>query len=222
MQEAGARSLRADEQPLTSAPEPGDREAVLLAWERKIEQEERRSGARRFAREEAQDAPAGEDSPAEAPRRFAGDEPTEPARARFERAEPTEPARGRFERDPAPRGHERDAQPAAPRRRRQPRFERHGAPAPRLAPAPEPAPERPVRVAAPIDEPPPLRPAAPSAPRGSSLRRTVTITGQPVPARRRATAVERHLAVQPDRIALWAFLLGLFLVAVAAGTAQAG
>ena len=26
---------------------------------------------------------------------------------------------------------------------------------------------------------------------------------------------------QPDRVALWAFLLGLFLVAVAAGTAHA-
>ena len=32
--------------------------------------------------------------------------------------------------------------------------------------------------------------------------------------------VESQIA-QPDRIALWAFLLGLFLVAVAAGTAHA-
>jgi hypothetical protein len=32
--------------------------------------------------------------------------------------------------------------------------------------------------------------------------------------------VEARLA-QPDRIALWAFLLGLILVAVAAGTAHA-
>jgi hypothetical protein len=51
-------------------------------------------------------------------------------------------------------------------------------------------------------------------------RRTITITGQPTPARRRSTIAERQLA-QPDRIALWAFLLGLFLVAVAAGTAHA-
>jgi hypothetical protein len=51
-------------------------------------------------------------------------------------------------------------------------------------------------------------------------RRTITITGQPVPARRRRSLVESQLA-QPDRIALWAFLLGLFLVAVAAGTAHA-
>jgi hypothetical protein len=51
-------------------------------------------------------------------------------------------------------------------------------------------------------------------------RRTITITGQPTPARRRSTIAQRQLA-QPDRIALWAFLLGLFLVAVAAGTAHA-
>jgi len=51
-------------------------------------------------------------------------------------------------------------------------------------------------------------------------RRTITITGRPGPARRRRSVVESQLA-QPDRIALWAFLLGLFLVAVAAGTAHA-
>lgn len=38
--------------------------------------------------------------------------------------------------------------------------------------------------------------------------------------RRRASLAERHLGAHPDRIALWAFLLGLFLVAVAAGTAH--
>ena len=51
-------------------------------------------------------------------------------------------------------------------------------------------------------------------------RRTITITGRPTPARRLPGVAERQLA-QPDRIALWAFLLGLFLVAVAAGTAHA-
>jgi hypothetical protein len=51
-------------------------------------------------------------------------------------------------------------------------------------------------------------------------RRTITITGQPTPARRRRPVVDAQLA-QPDRIALWAFLLGLLLVAVAAGTAHA-
>jgi thiol:disulfide interchange protein len=67
--------------------------------------------------------------------------------------------------------------------------------------------------------------APPSAPRASapasvSQRRTITITGQPTPARRRRAVVDAQLA-QPDRIALWAFLLGLLLVAVAAGTAHA-
>jgi hypothetical protein len=51
-------------------------------------------------------------------------------------------------------------------------------------------------------------------------RRTIPITGRPTPARRRRSVMDSQLA-QPDRIALWAFLLGLFLVAVAAGTAHA-
>jgi hypothetical protein len=52
-------------------------------------------------------------------------------------------------------------------------------------------------------------------------RRTITITGRPGgPPRRRPNVAERQLA-RPDRIALWAFILGLFLVAVAAGTAYA-
>ena len=57
-------------------------------------------------------------------------------------------------------------------------------------------------------------------------RRTVTITGHPagrVDAQRprRRSAAQRQLAAQPDRVALWAFLLGLFLVFVAAATANA-
>jgi len=59
-----------------------------------------------------------------------------------------------------------------------------------------------------------------SAPAPVAERRTITITGQPTPARRRRAVVDSQLA-QPDRIALWAFLLGLLLVAVAAGTAHA-
>jgi hypothetical protein len=55
---------------------------------------------------------------------------------------------------------------------------------------------------------------------GEPGRRTITITGQPTRPRRRTAMVEARLA-QPDRIALWAFLLGLILVAVAAGTAHA-
>jgi hypothetical protein len=52
-------------------------------------------------------------------------------------------------------------------------------------------------------------------------RRTVTITGHPTPARRRAQSVMESKIAQPDRLGLWAFLLGLFLMVVAAGTAQA-
>jgi hypothetical protein len=63
-------------------------------------------------------------------------------------------------------------------------------------------------------------PAEPS-PTGRFERRTVTITGQPTPARRRRSPVVDAQLAQPDRIALWAFLLGLLLVAVAAGTAHA-
>ena len=69
--------------------------------------------------------------------------------------------------------------------------------------------------------PEPLRhPAAGLVPAIAPERRTITITGQPTPARRRYNVAERQLA-QPDRVALWAFFLGLFLVAVAAGTAHA-
>ena len=52
-------------------------------------------------------------------------------------------------------------------------------------------------------------------------RRTVTITGQPGPRPRRRSAAQQQLAAQPDRIALWAFLLGLFMIVVAAATANA-
>ena len=52
-------------------------------------------------------------------------------------------------------------------------------------------------------------------------RRTVTVTGRPTPARRRPHSVMESQMAQPDRLGLWAFLLGLFLMVVAAGTAQA-
>jgi hypothetical protein len=54
-----------------------------------------------------------------------------------------------------------------------------------------------------------------------SDRRTVTITGHPTPARRRAHSVMNSPMAQPERLGLWAFLLGLFLMVVAAGTAHA-
>jgi hypothetical protein len=73
--------------------------------------------------------------------------------------------------------------------------------------------------------PAPSAAAAEPAPETVAERRTITITGRPTPAhaapaRRRRAVVDAQLA-QPDRIALWAFLLGLLLVAVAAGTAHA-
>ena len=87
-----------------------------------------------------------------------------------------------------------------------------------------------------VAEPVPLRPSedatspeprrfeqsapSPAGPAPTEGRRTVTIAGQAAPQRRRHSVIEAQLA-QPDRIALWAFLLGLFLVAVAAGTAHA-
>ena len=52
-------------------------------------------------------------------------------------------------------------------------------------------------------------------------RRTVKITGQPVPARRRRSATASQIEARPDRIALWAVLLGLFLVFMAVATANA-
>jgi hypothetical protein len=96
--------------------------------------------------------------------------------------------------------------------------------------------EREAEEDGPVAEPVPLRPVedatspeprrferaipAPPQPAAAGERRTITIAGQPTPARRRRSVVEAQMA-QPDRIALWAFLLGLFLVAVAAGTAHA-
>jgi hypothetical protein len=92
-------------------------------------------------------------------------------------------------------------------------------PAEPVALRPEPAPRRGRFVRS-----TPAPKAAP-APEPVAERRTITITGRPTPghaapARRRRAVVDAQLA-QPDRIALWAFLLGLLLVAVAAGTAHA-
>jgi hypothetical protein len=83
----------------------------------------------------------------------------------------------------------------------------------------EPVPLRPVEDAT-SPEPRRFERSAAPQPAASGERRTITIAGQPTPERRRRSVVEAQMA-QPDRIALWAFLLGLFLVAVAAGTAHA-
>jgi hypothetical protein len=148
MQTAGARILPEDE------PQGINREAVLLEWERKIEEAERLPG--RFERSaDAVERSSGAElvaAPDDEGRRQAGpialvtEDATHPEPRRFQRSSRGESA--------------------------------------------------------------------------AAARRTITITGQPVPRRRRRTVMENQLA-QPDRIALWAFLLGLFLVAVAAGTAHA-
>jgi hypothetical protein len=70
-------------------------------------------------------------------------------------------------------------------------------------------------------EPVPLRPQGRFDRPEQAERRTVTITGHPVPPRRRPSPTQQQLTARPDRVALWAFLLGLFLVLVAAATANA-
>src|SRR3954451_12180681 len=52
-------------------------------------------------------------------------------------------------------------------------------------------------------------------------RRTVQSTGQAAPPRRRSTT-STALVARPDRTAMWAFLLPLFLVLMAVATAHAG
>jgi hypothetical protein len=52
-------------------------------------------------------------------------------------------------------------------------------------------------------------------------RRTVVITGQPVPARRRPSVTATRIQTRPDRVALWAVMLGVFLVFMAVATANA-
>jgi hypothetical protein len=52
-------------------------------------------------------------------------------------------------------------------------------------------------------------------------RRTVTISGRRSPRQRQRPSAVHALVAQPDRIALWAFLLALFMVVVAAATANA-
>jgi hypothetical protein len=75
----------------------------------------------------------------------------------------------------------------------------------------------------PIAEEPRLRVVDPEyAPMQPGERRTITITGNPTPARsRRRSPAHAQIVARPDRVALWAVVLGLFLVAVAAATANA-
>lgn len=52
-------------------------------------------------------------------------------------------------------------------------------------------------------------------------RRTVRISGQTTPARRRRSPTAAKLGRQPDRMALWAVMLGVFLGLMAVATARA-
>jgi hypothetical protein len=52
-------------------------------------------------------------------------------------------------------------------------------------------------------------------------RRTIVITGNPTPPRRRRSATQQQLVARPDRVALWAFLLSVFLIFMAVATAHA-
>jgi hypothetical protein len=51
-------------------------------------------------------------------------------------------------------------------------------------------------------------------------RRTIQITGQAAPPRRRSSTSAAFVA-RPDRTAMWAFVLALFLVLMAVATAHA-
>jgi hypothetical protein len=71
-------------------------------------------------------------------------------------------------------------------------------------------------------EPAPMRPPlnAPGRSYGSRPRRTVQITGQVQAPRRRPEPVASAFTARPDRIALWAFMLAMFLVVMAIATAH--
>lgn len=72
--------------------------------------------------------------------------------------------------------------------------------------------------------PPPARPRlvdVSAAPRPEG-RRTITITGQAAPPRRRpARRPHERVGARPDRMALWAVVMCLFLILVAAMSANA-
>jgi hypothetical protein len=70
-----------------------------------------------------------------------------------------------------------------------------------------------------VEDPAPV--AAPPPPAlAPGERRTVRISGQPTRPRRRSPAATR-VASAPDRLALYALLLGLFLIFMAVVTASA-
>ena len=214
MQTAGARMLREDDNEMS-------REAVLLQWERKIEVADSRESGR-FVRTPAEEKPADEDArtPRDEHARTPRDE-----HARTPRDEHVRTPRGEHARIPRDE-HASAGDEHASAAEHEPADAHTSA-----------ADDEPADVALPLGPtedatarlprrferaaeraPAPARPA--SGRQMAPERRTITITGQPTRPRRRPAMVEAQLA-QPDRIALWAFLLGLILVAIAAGTAHA-
>ena len=174
-----------------------------------------------------------------------GDEAAAGSRRRWEHAEPRwERVESRSERFAEPRWQSR------PGRFAEPRWERVESRAERFAP-PRPEPEEPRwdRVAEPLtdhrhvaltdhrhaadprgDRGP--APATHTAPGAASVRRTVRITGRPddrgrawrpmeIERRRPARRPAERIGHRPDRIAMWAVLLGFFLILVAAASSHA-
>jgi hypothetical protein len=125
--------------------------------------------------------------------------------------------------DHAPRRARRDASASRPARRRsgptaaapsgELDFDAIAAALTVAEPEPEPVSE---------PEPAPMRPPlnAPGRSYGSRPRRTVQITGQAQAPRRRPEPAAAAFSARPDRIALWAFMLAMFLVVMAIATAH--
>jgi len=83
----------------------------------------------------------------------------------------------------------------------------------------DPVPRMSLEIPPELDPGPSVRSGATIAPNG---RRTVTVTGHPergygVPARRRPAPSldERLIGSRPDRVAMWAFALGVLLIVIA-------
>jgi len=63
-------------------------------------------------------------------------------------------------------------------------------------------------------------PVAPSPAPAAGERRTVRINGRPTPPRARRPVAASRVSSAPDRLALYALLLGLFLIFMAVVTAS--
>jgi hypothetical protein len=54
-----------------------------------------------------------------------------------------------------------------------------------------------------------------------AARRTIVIRGQVAPPRRPARLMTERAGPRPDRVAMWAFVMGIFLVLVAMASGNA-